>query len=234
MGPRTSIIGQPEAIVFDLDGTIVDTETPEFEAIRAVWAAHGVEYEPRRFEQYIGTSTGTFGWLDELEKAAGRPIDVDSAVALRRSVHRSLVDALQARDGIVDLIEQAAAAGVPMAVASNSPDFWVRERLAALELSHRLPVVISSDTALRPKPWPEPFLQACSAIGADPMRSVAFEDSVTGVTAAVAAGLYTVACPNPLTRNHDLTAAHCMIDAHTAISLGDLGSKIHERLSARG
>ena len=219
----------PAALVFDLDGTIVDTETPEFEAIRAVWAHHGRDYTIDLFAQYVGTSTGTLGWLDELIAVADGPVDVAAAYSLRSDVHRQLTEALRPREGIIALIEDAAAAGVPMAVASNSPGSWVADRLLALELHAHLPVIISIDVASRPKPDPAPFAEACAALGADPRRSVAFEDSVVGVRAAVAAGLYTVACPNPLTAGHDLSAADRVIGAHTEISLAELGEAVAAR-----
>lgn len=219
----------PAALVFDLDGTIVDTETPEFEAIRAVWAHHGQDYTIERFARCVGTSTGTMGWLDDLVAIAAGPVDAAAAHELRRSVHRQMTDALQPREGVVALIEAAAAAGVPMAVASNSPGYWVAERLIALELSAHLPVMISLDVASRPKPDPAPFREACAALGADPRWSVAFEDSSTGVRSAAAAGLYTIACPNPLTAGHDLSAADRIVDTHAAITLADLSAALADR-----
>ena len=219
----------PDAIVFDLDGTIVDTEWPEFESIKAVWAHHGLDYRPDQFEKYIGIPNGSGGWLDELVAAAESPVDAVAAEELRRAVRRQLHDGLVPREGIVELIEEAAAAGVAMAVASNSPQWWVRERLLALELDHHLPVMISVDTASRAKPDPAPYTEACAALGADPLRSVAFEDSVTGVTSAVAAGLYTVACANPLTLIHDLSAAHRVIGSHAHITLADLSRGLASR-----
>ena len=116
-----------------------------------------------------------------------------------------------------------------MAVASNSPGYWVAERLIALELHTHLPVIISLDVSSHPKPDPAPFAQACAALGADPRRSVAFEDSSVGVRSAVAAGLYTIACPNPLTVGHDLSAAARIIDAHTEITLADLAAAVAGR-----
>jgi len=219
----------PAALVFDLDGTIVDTETPEFEAIRAVWSSHGHDYTIDRFARYVGTSTGTAGWLDDLVAMVDGPVDVAAANALRSDVRRQMTSALQPREGIVALIEAAASAGVPMAVASNSPGYWVAERLIALELDAHLPVIISIDVASRPKPDPAPFAEACALLGVDPYRSVAFEDSGVGVLAAVAAGLYTVACPNPLTVGHDLSAADRIIDAHTQITLDDLSAALAAR-----
>ena len=72
------------------------------------------------------------------------------------------------------------------------------------------------------KPHPEPFLAACARLRARPERSVAFEDSTTGVASAVAAGLYTVACPGPLTVGHDVTAADLVVASLEEVTLGSL------------
>ncbi len=211
-----------EALVFDLDGTIVDTETPEFESIRAVWSDHGVDYTVAHFEHCIGTANGIGTWLEDLVGLVGYDIDRAGADERRRGVHRDLTAALQPRDGIVALLDEAATLGVGMAVASNSPEWWVRARLEALGLSHHFGALITIDRSSHPKPHPAPFLEACAAIGADPTRSVAFEDSSTGVASARAAGLYTIACPGPLTANHDLSAAHRVVASHAEIRLAEL------------
>ncbi len=214
--------GPIEALVFDLDGTIVDTETPEFEAIRAVWSDHGVDYTIAHFEHCIGTANGIETWLDDLVGLVGHDIDRAVADQRRRGVHRELTAALKARDGIIALLDEATAFGVGMAVASNSPEWWVRARLEALGLDHHFGALVTIDRASHPKPHPAPFLEACAAIGADPSRSVAFEDSAPGVASARAAGLYTIACPGPLTANHDLSAAHRVVASHAEIRLTEL------------
>jgi HAD superfamily hydrolase (TIGR01509 family) len=216
----------PQALVFDLDGTIVDTETPEFESIKAVWADHGLEYTIGHFEHVIGTADASSDWFDELLVAVGRPIDRSVIDGRRREVHRALVDLLAPRDGIVDLIEEAAAAGVPIAVASNSPRWWVAARLQALALHQHIAVMVTLDESTRPKPDPAPFLQACAAVGAAPAMSVAFEDSATGVASARAAGLYTIGCAGPMSRNHDLTAAHRIVGSHVEVTLAELAGSL--------
>ncbi len=215
----------PDAIVFDLDGTIVDTETVEYQSIRTVWAEHGAEYTIAHFEHVIGTTIGP-DWVEELATHLGRPLDIGAAHARRSAVKVRLLRTLRARAGIDALIEQAATAGIPMAVASNSPLDWVQARLRQLELHHHLSALITIDVASQPKPHPAPYLEACAALGADPARSIAFEDSATGVASARAAGLYTIACPGPLTQGHDLSAAHRIIGAHTELTLADLGRAV--------
>lgn len=218
--------GLPEALIFDLDGTIVDTETPEFEAIRTVWAEHGMEYTIVQFERVIGTASGANAWIDELDVALGQRVDRERARATHRAVHRRLTDGLLPRDGIVALIDEAAAAGIPMAVASNSPRWWVQARVEAAGLAKHIVSIVSVDDSSAPKPDPAPFREACAALGADPTRSVAFEDSTIGVCSARAAGLYTVACAGPLTLGHDLSAAHRVITSHTEITVAALRSAL--------
>jgi HAD superfamily hydrolase (TIGR01509 family) len=218
----------PAALIFDLDGTIVDTETVEYEAIRAVWAAHGVDYAPTRYAEIIGTISGEL-WLEELEALVEQGVDRARSMATHRAVHTRLTDALQPRDGIIALIEEAVAADVPMAVASNSPRWWVQARVDALGLGSSLQVLVTLDDASAPKPDPAPFAEACAALGVEPSKSVAFEDSVTGVRSALAAGLYTVACAGPLSLGHDLSEAHRVITSHSEISLAELGQAVRGR-----
>jgi len=198
-----------------------------------VWAQHGAEYSATRYAEVVGTIVGA-AWLDELEAEIGRSIDRAALRATHRETHRRLTDALEPRDGIIALIEEAAAIGVPMAVASNAPRWWVDARVAALGLSDSLPVLVTLDESSAPKPDPAPFAEACAALGVDPRSSVAFEDSVTGVRSALAAGLYTVACAGPLSLGHDLSEADRVITSHTEVTLADLGRAVAERIGARG
>jgi len=84
--------------------------------------------------------------------------------------------------------------------------------------------VAAVDTVGAPKPAPAPYLEACAALGADPARSVAFEDSSTGVASAVAAGLFTVACPHGLTGTHDLSEADLVVRTLAGLDLVGLGA----------
>jgi HAD superfamily hydrolase (TIGR01509 family) len=218
----------PEAIVFDLDGTIVDTETVDFESIRDVWAQYGVEYTVGRFEHIVGTAVGA-DWVAELTTQLGDGVDVSHAHNQRQMIKQQMLQLLRTRPGIDALMNAAAVAGVPMAVASNSPLDWVRARLDHLQLARYLSAIITIDIASHPKPHPAPFLEACAAVGANPARSIAFEDSATGVESARAAGLYTIACPCPLTIGHDLSAADRVVSSHAEITLADLGRAVRAR-----
>ena len=196
MGP----IDLPDALVFDLDGTIVDTESIEYESIRQVWASHGADYTITRFEQVIGTSSAA-NWHYELEALTGRPVNASVARDHYDQVRAQLLSTLSARPGIEALIKH-------------------------LGLRDFFSAIITIDIASHPKPHPHPYLEACAAVDAVPARSIAFEDSATGTASARAAGLYTIACPIALSAGHDLSAAHQIIDSHTELSLTDLGRAV--------
>jgi beta-phosphoglucomutase-like phosphatase (HAD superfamily) len=139
-------IDLPDALVFDLDGTIVDTESIEYESIRQVWASHGADYTITRFEQVIGTSSAA-NWHYELEALTGRPVNASVAREHYEQVRTQLLSTLSARPGIEALIKQASAAGVPLAIASNSTSAWAEARLGDLGLRDFFSAIITIDIA---------------------------------------------------------------------------------------
>ena len=187
-----------------------------------VWAEYGADYPLEQFAAVVGTTAGP-DWIGELAELLGQRVDHDAATQLRHAIRVEMLAELKPRAGIVELIEAARSAGIPLGVASNSPLWWVEQRLEVAGLRPYMSVLIALDTSSAPKPHPAPFLEACAALGASPAKSVAIEDSAPGVQSAIAAGMYTVACPGPLTQNHDLSAAHWLIASHREIDLPTLG-----------
>lgn len=219
--------GYPDGVVFDLDGTIVDTEWGEYAAVREAFVDAGFDYPAERWASVIGQSWAP-SWLDQLAELVGPSFDREAVHELNRRRRRASLASLVAQPGVVDLFAQAATAGVPIAVASNSPLVWVEERLDQLGLLPQVKAIAAVDTVSHPKPAPAPYLEACAAIGADPRRSVAFEDSATGVASATAAGLFTVACAHGLTRSHDLSAADLVVETLAGLDLTHLRAPVAE------
>jgi putative hydrolase of the HAD superfamily len=222
----------PSALVFDFDGTLVDTETAEYESVRLVWADHGHHYELTRWTPWVGGAVPV-PWLDELEAVLGEPIDREGLHRQSRRYNRELLNLVQPRPGVTRLLAEAADAGVPLAIASNAPADWVEGHLSRLGLWHHFEphdAVVTVDRVRRPKPHPEAYLTAVARLGATPDRSVAFEDSTTGLAAARAAGLFTVAVPGPMSSGHDLDGADRRHASLAEVSLPDLAAG----LAARG
>lgn len=213
-------------VVFDFDGLVLDTETPEFVSVSAVFAEHGAELDPRWWASIIGTADHPH-WSELLEQELGRPIDDrDAVLDRRRSHHHALIAEQSVRPGVVELVDEAAAAGVPLAVASSSSREWVEGHLDRLGLLERFTALRTRDDVgrERTKPQPDLYLAAAEALGAPPGRCVAIEDSPNGVAAACAAGMPVVAVPAGMTAGTDCSAAQLVVSSLTDVTLGDLAA----------
>lgn len=126
-------------------------------------------------------------------------------------------------------LEQADELGVPVGVASSSPPDWVEGHLDRLGLRSRFASLACCDGVVPAKPDPTSYRLACERLGADPRRSVAVEDSPAGVTAAVEAGLLTVAVPHGLTAGLDLSRADLVVTSLEDLTLTDLLDQAQRR-----
>lgn len=203
-------------LVFDFDGTVLDTEDSVHRAWTELWASQGVDLPRAEWQAILGTDGGFDPWA-ELERRLGRTVDPTLRDA-RRARRDELLHAEVPRPGVLAWLDEADRLGVPVAIASSSPPDWVDGHLVRLGLLDRFAYLACCDGDVPGKPDPTSYRLACEAIGADPALSVAVEDSPHGVTAAVAAGLFTIAVPHPLTEDLDLSAADLVLP-----SLGDLG-----------
>lgn len=220
--------GPPHALVFDFDGLILDTEWCEYHSVAAVFDEHGLELVLEEWQTIVGTADHPH-WSEMLEVALGRPLlDRDEVVERRRDHHHLLIREEVVLPGVEALLEQAEAAGVALAVASSSPRDWVEGHLDRLGLLSRFAAVRTRDDVHRAKPDPALYLAATEAVGADPGRSVALEDSRHGVTSAKAAGLACVAVPNRITAGLDLSHADAVVASLAEVDLGALARLVVE------
>ncbi len=205
-----------EAVVFDFDGLIADTEMPIYRTNAAALAALGHDVSVPQWATLIGLGE-TDSWA-AMCALVGADLDRNAFDAAYQAQDRSDRERIPAAPGVVDLLAALAEAGVARGVASSSSASWVERHLERLGLRHRFGAVATADRVDgRSKPAPDTYLLACEELGADPSRSVALEDSGPGITAALAAGLTVVAVPSEITRHTDLSAAH-----HTVASLAAL------------
>lgn len=195
------LLKPPSALIFDFDGTMVDTEWPVFEMVRGVYHDHGVDLVIADWVDKLGRADHR-PWPEELAEVIGREPDrdlVEQAVAAGRESR----SALPLLPGVVDLMDAADRAGVALAVASSSPSSWVDAHLERLGILSRFMVVKTRDHVVNTKPAPDLFVAAADALGVDPARSVVVEDSRHGCRAAKLAGMTCVVVPNRITV-HDL------------------------------
>ena len=221
-----------DALVFDFDGLILDTEWTDYVSVSEAFTDHGVELPLAEWRAGVGAIDPRH-WSAWLEDLVGRPIDRETVRAKRLARHHALVAEERVRPGVVKLLDEAAAAGIPVGVASSSGRSWVVPHLDRLGLLPRFGAVFSRDDVERPKPAPDLYLAATAALGARPSRSIAFEDSAHGATAARAAGLRCVVAPNRMTADQDFTPADLVVSSLAEVRLADLVALVDATADAR-
>jgi HAD superfamily hydrolase (TIGR01509 family) len=184
----------PAAAVFDNDGLLLDTEEAWTRAEVRLFEAHGSTFTIAHKRDLIGSShLVAAGKLEAMLAQPGRGGElIDELQAMVLEEGRAGV---APRPGAAQLLADLAAAGVPLALASNSLRPFVDLVLGSSGLADRFAVVVSGDDVERPKPAPDLYLLACERLGVDPTAAVALEDSPTGVAAGRAAGMTVIGVP---------------------------------------
>jgi HAD superfamily hydrolase (TIGR01509 family) len=183
------------AVVFDNDGLLLDTEEAWTRAEEALFERHGSTFTAEHKRRMIGTSPAASAvMLEEMLELPGR------GRALMEELHEEVMEealrGVPPRPGALELIEAVRAAGLPVGLASNSARAFVERVLSVAGLlDGHFDVVVTADDVENPKPAPDLYLAACAALGAEPERAAALEDSATGAAAAIAAGMFVVAVP---------------------------------------
>lgn len=196
------------AVVFDFDGVILDSETPEFESHRRIYERCGATLTVEEWCHQIGiyTEGEEKRWFLRLCERVSQAPSHEEYDAERRRHFAELVPG-EPRRGIRELLEALRDAGVPAGIASSGPARWVVPAAERIGITPLFRTIVTGDDVARGKPAPDVYLEAARRLGADPAKSVAIEDSGPGVASARAAGLKTVAIPHWLTERHELSAA---------------------------
>jgi HAD superfamily hydrolase (TIGR01509 family) len=205
------------ALLFDFDGLILDTET----AARAGWEwlyrEHGHELPEEKWALVVGT---THAWspMDHLEDLVGEPLEREALNERRYVRELSLIEAEELRPGIADYLAAAEHRGLKRAIVSSASRRWIDMHLARLERTVGWDAILTADgDRHRAKPSPVLYLEALDLLEVAADEAIVFEDSPNGVRAAKAAGIFTVAIPNSVTRDYGLDEADLVVE-----SLADL------------
>lgn len=182
------------AVLWDLDGTLIDSEPLLFEAERLALAQDGLDLTYEIKQRFIGLGgnevlTGLADWF-------GVEADLDRWNAVKKDAYFQLLDTVPAFPPAVELARRLAAAGVPMAVASGSPVHVIGRALRAIGLAEEITTHVSVEQVAAGKPSPDVFFAAADALGVPPANCVVIEDAVPGVLAARAAGMRCLAIPS--------------------------------------
>jgi HAD superfamily hydrolase (TIGR01509 family) len=187
--------GPIEAVVFDMDGVLVDTEHLWDEVREELTEEWGGRYTPEAQEAMMGMSS--LEWSRYLHEVVGlrEPPEVINEEVVRRMLARYEID-LPVVPGAVKAVQRLAAAGLRLALASSSNRELIDAVLRRLDLTSYFQVTVSSEEVERGKPTPDVYLEAARRLGVAPERCAAIEDSASGIRAAHAAGMHVIAYPN--------------------------------------
>lgn len=193
--------GSPiSAVVFDLDGLLVDSEPVQIAAWEAFLAEFGQTLEPSLRDEMFGLRIWDSARL-VVERLA-LPITVDEVVARRDALFFEALDGnLPALPGAHALIESLRARGIPLALATSGHRRYADVALRELGLAHVFAVEVTGGEVARGKPAPDIYLAAARGLGVAPERCLALEDAPHGVASAKSAGMRCLAVPNPMTAN---------------------------------
>jgi len=196
------------AFLFDFDGLILDTELASRAGWELLYREHGHELPTELWATLVGTTHAPWDPMAHLEELVGRPLEREELNERRYAHEIALIEAEELRPGIEDYIAFARREQLKRAIVSSSSRRWVDMHLARLEHAVGWDAICTADRdPARAKPAPTLYLEALELLGVGADEAVGFEDSPNGVLAAKAAGIFTVAIPNEVTRDLGLEEA---------------------------
>ena len=203
--PQPTEQADPIAVIFDMDGVLLDSEPLHYEAVRQILAEQGVEFPLDDYFRYLGT-TLTSTW-DDL--CARYPITMPFQ-AFESRYNADVLVQYQAGAPLIggarELVATLYDSGIPIAVASSSHREWVEAALTGAGLREYFSQTTAGDEVSMGKPSPEIYLKAAEKLGIDPSQCIAVEDAPAGVESANAAGMKVVLVRSELTSGMDLTS----------------------------
>jgi HAD superfamily hydrolase (TIGR01509 family) len=217
-------------LLFDFDGLLIDTETPSRLAYEELYREHGHELPVDKWATLVGTIGAAFDPDAHLEELVGRELDRERLAARRRAREDELCDLEDLRPGIEDYLAEAERLRLKTAIVSSSSREWITRHLARLGRVNGWGAIVTADgDVTRAKPQPALYLDALERLGLQPREAIAFEDSLNGVRAAKAAGIFCVAVPNPITETFALDEADLLLRSLAEVSLDELLARVDAR-----
>lgn len=220
-----------EALVFDFDGLIIETEEPDYQSWREIYQSFGLNLSLEDYALCIGA-----GWDEQffnpyidLGTKVGRPIDWDEVEPKRTHKIKELVEKLPILPGVKAYLNDAKRLGLKVGVASSSYHNWVDGHLTRLGLIKYFETIKCADDVEQPKPSPSLYLAALRDLEVSPDKAIALEDSQNGVLAAKKAGMYCVVIPTEVTRQMSFDHADLCLNSLAELPLEKLLQRLEKR-----
>jgi HAD superfamily hydrolase (TIGR01509 family) len=217
-----------QALLFDFDGVIVDTEVATYQSWRDIYADYGVDLALDDWLPAVGSGSSTSGAFDavaHLERLLGARVDRDDVIARRADRKAELYARAPLLPGVRERLAEACDAGLKTAIVTRNRNDRVRAHCDLVELGHRWDALIcANEEPTMDKA--ELYRDALAALEVEPDRAVAFEDSPAGVRAGKRAGVLVVAVPNEITRAATFDEADAVLSSLADHSLSEILARI--------
>ena len=217
------------ALLFDFDGLVLDTETPEYLTWQAIYREHGFELPHDEWGRIVGGyGLSDFDAADHLARLLQGRLDPVSLRRRHTDESLALIHAQPVLPGVLEMIRAAKQRGLKLAIASSSPHSWVDAHAQRLGIFRHFDAVVCADDvgAGRTKPNPDLFLLALDRLRVQKEAAVVFEDSPNGVKAANRAGIFVIAVPNPVTERLVFVGANLTVRSLSDLTLATLSDKL--------
>ncbi|MET3841487.1 HAD-IA family hydrolase [Bradyrhizobium sp. OAE829] len=200
-----------KALLFDIDGTLADTDALHLEAFNQVLGPRGHTFDQARFTKELqGFSNASISARFLAEEPPTRQTAI---IGEKEATFRKLVAGkIQPLPGLMALLARADRAGIPMVAVTNAPRLNAEMLLSGLGITDRFKALVIGDELAQGKPHPMPYLEGLRAAGASAALSIAFEDSRSGIQSAAAAGIATIGIRTSLA-HADMVAAGAVTTA---------------------
>lgn len=217
-----------QVVIFDFDGTIIDTETPWFQAYEKVYEEYGFALSMEDWSKCIGTTFDAFNPELNLLTLLNNKVDASEIKGKTKRYYEQLMLTQRVRPGIVQCLNDAKTMGLGIAIASSSRLEWIKGYLVEHALLRYFEVIITADVVGKVKPDPELYNRVLSHFNCEARMALAFEDSPNGLKAANAADVHCVVVPNDVTCNLDFGGHEFVVKDLSKTTLSELMKKLAE------
>jgi len=209
------------AVIFDLDGVIVNSEDAHIESEKQTFLKFGVKISSDELHEYAG-ATAEAMFTDLIRRYRLRTTFQEMVKIKEQSFYRLLDEDAEPTKGVIELIQRLKKAGTRLAIASSSNRKWIEYILKKLQITRLFDCFVGAEDIVHSKPDPEIYLKAARALGMRPDECVVIEDAERGVQAAKRAGMKTIGYMNPRSGKQDLSEADVIIDDFSALDVNEL------------
>jgi len=210
-----------KAVIFDLDGVIVESESAHIEAEQQTFLKYGVRISSDELHKYTGTTAKLM--FTELIRKYKLNATFEEIFRQKETILFKLLEKdAEPTKGVITLLKKLKSKGIKLAIGSSSTKKQIKYVLSKLDIEHLFDSVIGEEDIVRSKPDPEIFLKAAAELDVNPSECLVVEDSELGVEAAKRAHMKCVGYINPNSGDQDLSKADTVTDDFSRLDIGTL------------